>query len=80
MSVSTPNYMTTESIVVGDNKFGSVITLLPANSFVRPIELRWVPKHILEDHKWRFFNKELEVFCYTYYGIIALPKKIIRGA
>lgn len=51
---------------------------LPAGSFVRPIELKYVPAHILDDEQWRWFNKEREVFCFTRYGIIPIPKEYLR--
>ena len=50
---------------------------LPAGSFVRPMDPRWVPKEVKERH---WINHDKEVFCYTRLGIIPIPRKIIRVA
>jgi hypothetical protein len=72
----TPNFITTEDYRFMKSKWTEQI--LPAGSFVRPIELCWLPKHILDadGHKW--FNSETEVYAYCSWGIIAIPKKIMR--
>lgn len=49
---------------------------LPQGAFVRPIDERYVPKHILEDTTRLRSNDE--VFCYTRYGIIPILKSMIR--
>ncbi len=51
---------------------------LPAGAFVKPCELCYVPKHVIESERHRFFDKEKDVFCYTHYGFTAIPKKLIR--
>lgn len=51
---------------------------LPIGSFVRPLDISYVPKHVLEDPEWRYFNKDLEMFCYTSKGIFVIPKYLIR--
>lgn len=48
--------------------------VIPAGSYVRPLELTYVPKHVVEDKRWEFFNKDLDVFCYTKNGIIPIPR------
>lgn len=72
----TPNYILTEehtySLGVSDYR------TLEAGTFVRPIELHYVPKHITEDRSHREFNKETQIYCYCRYGIVAIPRKIIR--
>lgn len=75
-SVPTPNYVLTEDFTVYA-KFSSN-TILPAGTFVRPIEVTWLPKHILElsEHLW--FNPQKEIYVYTSAGIIIVPKDIVR--
>ncbi len=72
----TPNYSLIESYTYYLSP-GDSLTL-PAGTFVRPIELTYVPKHVLEDPRKVGFNKEAEVYCYCRHGIIAIPRKIIK--
>lgn len=53
------------------------ITLV-TGSFVRPMDPRWVPNFIKQRNT--FFNDKIEVYCYTRYGIIPVPLKLIRIA
>lgn len=74
--MKTPDFVTME-----DHKFSTGIwdeKTLAKESFVRPIELTYVPKHVLEQatHKW--FDKETHIYVYCRYGILYIPKKIIR--
>jgi hypothetical protein len=75
--MKTPNYRLTEPVSlpskgrVGDND-------LQAGEFVRPIELVYVPKHVLDDERWKWFNKDTEVFCYTRKGVVPIPRYKIR--
>lgn len=72
----TPDYVLTEDVYYKANTYDE--KQIPAGSFVRPIELSYVPKHIIEDTRWRWFNKDLEVFCYTHYGILPIAKDKMR--
>lgn len=75
-TVRTPNYQLSEDYTYF---VGAMDTrTLPQGTFVRPIELTYVPKHITEGNK--IFSKDTEVYCYTRYGILAIPRKIIREA
>ncbi len=77
MSVRTPNYaLTEEHSVFRKNRTDPIV--LPAGSFVRPLELCYVPKHVLEDPQWRYFDKEIEVFVFTKFGIVAVPKRLVK--
>lgn len=80
MSVRTPNYRLIQDHTVssGSGLMGADYKTLPAGSYVRPIELSYVPPHVKEDSRWKYFNKELEVFAYTKFGIIPIPKYILR--
>lgn len=76
MSGRTPNFITTEDVVI---KFGAYDTkTLPKGAFVKPLDLSYVPKHILEDKKWVDFNKNYDIFVYCRYGIVAISAKIVK--
>lgn len=49
---------------------------LPAGSFVKPIEACYIPDFIKE--KLKISDPETETYCYTAYGIILVPKNILR--
>lgn len=71
----TPNYVLTESHNVSLNNHDS--RHLEEGSFVRPLEMIYVPQHVIDAHKW--FNVKNEIFCYTHFGIIAIPKYKVRA-
>ncbi len=52
--------------------------VLPAGSFVKPIETRYLPPHVLKDPKNKYFTEKTEVICYTRLGMVAIPRNIIR--
>lgn len=72
----TPNYCLNQEFVynwdIHDKKS------LPNGSFVRPIELCYIPQHILDIPRNKSFDPEKEIYCYTRYGIMAIPKHMIR--
>ena len=72
--MKTPNYVLDEdfSIPYGHHD----VKVLPAGTFVRPIETCYVPKHIKDENKW--FNEKTDCYCYTRIGIIVIPKKYVR--
>lgn len=72
----TPNYVTTMDHHFTVDKYNN--ETLKAGSFVRPIELPYVPQHVIEDKRWEWFNAKTEVFCYCRRGIIPLPRHILR--
>lgn len=74
--MSTPNYVLTEPVPFSSGRMDTKI--LEAGVFVRPIEYCYVPKHVIEDSRWRWFNKSSDVFVYCHHGIIAVPKASIR--
>lgn len=77
MSIRTPNYVLTEAINVSSSD-GRQAKELPAGSFVRPIQPCYVPKHITEGAVGRYFNEKNEVYVYTRYGIVTIPKSYLR--
>lgn len=73
--MATPDFiLTAEYIYVIDSHDSYT---LPKGTFVRPIKLSYVPKHILEKKVRTEFDKKLDVYCYTSYGILPIPKKSI---
>lgn len=74
--MKTPNYVLTQDFVaifgVQDQK------ILPAGSFVKPVEFTYVPKHVIEGPYGKSFNKRTDVFCYTRIGFISIPRAWIR--
>jgi hypothetical protein len=76
MSLPTPNYVTIEDIKITQGIWNEKI--IPSGTFVRPIYIGYVPKHVLDapDNKWFVENKE--VFAYTPMGIHILPLAKIR--
>lgn len=77
--MKTPNYVLKEEHKYPSAK-GSMhdLKVLPIGSFVRPIEPQYVPKHVIDDERWRWFAPKVEVFAYTSQGIIVIPRNIIR--
>jgi hypothetical protein len=73
----TPNYVLIQDYSFSEGQgWGQNQKTLPQGAFVRPISEDYVPKHILE--KYSFYNKDLEIYCYTRYGIMLIPKKYLR--
>lgn len=70
--IKTPNYVLQE-----DHSFNQGtqdVRTLPAGTFVRPIEFRYLPRHITDKNQ----EYERSVYCYTRYGIISIPRHKIR--
>lgn len=75
-SIPTPNYVLTVAHTIQNGPYDSFT--LPQGSFVRPIDPRYIPQHVLDNPKYKYFNKEYELFVYTKHGIIVVPKSIVR--
>ncbi len=50
--------------------------VIPAGTFVKPIEFHYLPVHVKDNHK--SINKLTEVICYTRYGMIRIDRSKIR--
>ena len=76
MSVKVPNHALTEaySYAVGNQDTRT----LPQNAYVCPIDPYYLPRHLKESSEYAFFNAETHVYCYTRYGLIPIPKNIVR--
>lgn len=73
--MKTPDYVLSEAYVTYQ---GSTQVEYPVGMFVRPIDPYYLPKHILDSDSHRWFNSQLEVYCYTSLGIVKFPKNIVR--
>lgn len=50
----------------------------PAGTFVRPVELKYLPEHIRNRQiPWPIVNKD-PVWCYTRYGFHPIPRELIE--
>lgn len=66
-----------EEITVYTDKAGSN-KVLPAGSYVCPININYVPRHIKNDDKYRFYKDDKEVFCYTKLGFVLISRDKLR--
>lgn len=74
--MGTPNYVMTKDyriFVVGKQEYRTI----PEGTFVRPIEQCYIPKHT-KDIWDKWFTPVLEVYTYSTYGILPIPRKYIR--
>lgn len=71
--------MTTEEYTCSHPETKSTI-IIAAGTFVKPIETVYLPDHIKEEASYRWFQKSTEQFVYCSYGILVIPKHIIREA
>lgn len=74
--MKTPNYVLMEDVSYTKGVYSS--GMLPKGTFVRPVELGYMPKHVVDDERWRWFNKEKDVFVYCSIGFIVVPKSSLR--
>lgn len=70
-------FITTEAVKYHKGGLSNERTL-PAYSFVKPINIRWVPQHVLDDVDGKWFTPSKEIFCYCSGGIIVIQKDKIR--
>ncbi len=70
MSIQSADYTLSDDVVIRVDVHDSIT--VPKGSFLKPFTLRWVPKHVKE--RWPFHDDKVEVFCYTKYGILPLPR------
>lgn len=75
-SVKTPNYVLKEEFRVTKGIFNEIV--LTAGSFVKPIDPIYLPTHIKESVDFKWFQPDQEAFVYCHYGIVLVPKNLIR--
>lgn len=74
--MKTPNYVTTEDCKLDQGKFSAKI--LPVGTFVRPINNEYLPRHIKESDMYFWIKTGEYVYVYCSYGIVLIPKDIVR--
>jgi hypothetical protein len=74
MSVKVPEFVLSEDHRITTSILD--IKIIPAGSFVKPIQYCYLPQHIKDANKWHDPTKQ--IFCYTSEGIISIPLNIIR--
>ena len=70
--MKTPDFILTQDVTIG---YGNDAFTLKANTFVRPIEERWLPKHVTDRRTWK---DDTEVGCHTPKGIHYIKKMYLR--
>lgn len=76
MSTRTPNYVLSVVVILRYSPTDEKV--LEAGTFVRPVELQYVPEHVIQDKRWKWFDKDTDVFVYTRLGFIAVHRKNLR--
>ncbi len=72
----TPNWRLTADFIV--KRAGRTSVTLPAGSYVRPMDLYYVPEHIKDANP--YFWESSETYCYTRHGIVAVPNHYLQEA
>ncbi len=72
----TPSYRLTDAVTLPGEKYGEKSLVM--GDFVTPLTYEYVPRHVLDDIRWKWFNPDREVFCYTRKGVVPIPKDRIR--
>ncbi len=72
----TPDYITTEDFRFTRDWHNELT--IPKGCFVRPIETYYLPKHIKDDSWYKWFDPDKEIHVYCSFGIVCIPKKIVR--
>lgn len=74
-SLPTPNYVLMEDVYV-------ILSVeskkLDVGSFVRPINIYYLPQHIKDNPRLYPINLKTHTYCFTFYGIVAIPLDKIR--
>jgi hypothetical protein len=67
-------YVLKEEFIIGRSLDSKT---LPAGSFVKPMNISYLPKHCLQASSHLYFDAYTHVYCYTHYGFLPIPKNII---
>ncbi len=77
MSARAPTYSLISEVQC-PSPSGNGANVLESGTFIRPIDISYVPKHITSKNEYRFFDGRTEIYCYTRYGIIPIKRSNIR--
>lgn len=75
MSIKTTNYVLNQDLLLN---IGRTLETVPAGTFCKPVELCYVPKHVIQDERWDYIDPQTTVFCYTRVGFIPVPRSYLR--
>ncbi len=70
----TPNWRLNSSFYAKREGRDSVV--IPAGSYVRPIDRYYIPAHVKESYP--FFDPKVESFIYTKFGIFVIPNTYLE--
>ncbi len=72
----TPSYVLVQAVSIS---YGPMdYKILDAGTYISPLQYCYVPQHVIDDPFNKYFNADTEVFAYTKFGIVAIPKRSIR--
>ncbi len=74
--MKTPDYVLCEDIDLLDDNWDKKV--VPAGTFVKPVHENYVPAHVKDRKINMWFNSELDEYCYSSFGFLIVPKKLIR--
>lgn len=57
---------------------GTDVITLPQGTWVRPVEWKYVPKHLMEHYNFKWANQTTEVACYTRFGFHVIPRSKVE--
>lgn len=77
MSVKVPEFVLTEEYHLRVDTIGDPM-ILPQGSFVKPINNNYISKETRKKPINSWHNDNTDVFCFTRFGVVSLPKKIVR--
>lgn len=77
MSIKTANYILTRDVTCF-NGYLLDPKVVPQGSFVKPVDVYYVPHHIIELPENRLADFSTNVFCYTRIGFVLIPREYLR--
>lgn len=72
-----PEYRTIEDCMVFVD--GKESKKLLKGSFVKPIEFCYIPQHIKDRPGVKRYNTQTDVYCYTQFGLVSVPRVNLRS-
>lgn len=78
MSLKTTDYVLSVNVSVLKNERWDKL-VIPAGTFVKPIETTYLPAHIKKGDLFKLFMPATEIYVYCSYGMFPVPKDAIRS-
>lgn len=73
--MKTPDYVLMQAYEIQLSGIDTLV--LPAGSFVRPIDPYYLPKDIKSKYPCRWYDPKTDFMCYTHYGLLPIAKTAI---